>query len=279
VPRNISHDTSVASDQTGENGTFDISGIVPGSYFLVATLGEEEDLTGQMPIEVGNTDLEQVTLILGPRFNVRGRVIIEGQRYPGDGPLNVSLDLNTIPFGLMPPARSFSAPPPNLDPNGYFTFQGVAPGHYRVFVAEAGFTQTSYLKSIRLGAADVLRDGLHVTKQPDGELEIVISNNVATVDGTVFDEKQQPVANATVALVPFGVPANRSDLFKDSTTDAAGRFHLQGIAPGDYSLLAWGDIEDGAWRDPEFINQHENRGKRIRLYEGSKENLSLTVIP
>ena len=278
VPHNLGHDTSVPNGRTNQNGTFDLSGIVPGSYFLVASLGEDEELTGKLPIDIGNANVQKVTLVIRPRFNIRGRVIIEGQRYPGDGPLNLSLELNSVPLGLMPFARSPGSPPPNVSPDGYFTFQGVAPGDYRVLVAEAEFTQTSYVKSIRLSAADVLRDGLHVTKEPDGELEIVISNGVATIDGIVVDGKQKPVTNAIVALAPFAAPVYRGDLYKNVSTDAAGRFHIQGIAPGDYTVLAWEDIEDGAWRDPEFIKDQENHGRRIHLYEGSKENLSLTVI-
>ena len=46
-----------------------------------------------------------------------------------------------------------------------------------------------------------------------------------------------------------------------------------------YKVFAWGDAENGAWFDPEFLRLYEDRGQAVRFSEGSRENLQVIVIP
>jgi len=94
------------------------------------------------------------------------------------------------------------------------------------------------------------------------------------VSGSVVDSTK-PVENASVALIPGA--SDRRDLYKTAITDAAGRFRLTGIAPGDYTLFAWSDVPNSAWLDPEFIKQYEDRGKPLHIEEGSAVNAQLTA--
>jgi hypothetical protein len=38
-------------------------------------------------------------------------------------------------------------------------------------------------------------------------------------------------------------------------------------------------VEQGAWQDPDFIKNYEDRGKPIHLSEGSHESAEIRVIP
>jgi hypothetical protein len=93
------------------------------------------------------------------------------------------------------------------------------------------------------------------------------------------DQNHQPAARVPVLLVPDAGRRLRSDLYKSAYTDELGRFHLQGIAPSEYGVFAWEDIEQDVWRDPEFIRRSENSGRLIHIAEGASENIELTVIP
>ena len=62
-------------------------------------------------------------------------------------------------------------------------------------------------------------------------------------------------------------------------SDQSGRFTLKGIAPGDYKLFAWEQIEAGAYQDPDFLKPFENRGESINIREGSRETRQLKAIP
>ena len=75
----------------------------------------------------------------------------------------------------------------------------------------------------------------------------------AQVEGVVLDAKQQPAKGALVALIPDATRQSRISLFKTVRTDDNGRYSIQGIAPGDYSLYAFEDIDSGAYLDPDFI--------------------------
>src|SRR5690242_3435122 len=86
--------------------------------------------------------------------------------------------------------------------------------------------------------------------------------------GTVVDRNGQPVTNAPVAIVPPAAQRLREDLYRSTMTDDGGRFRLQGIPPGDYSVFAWEDIEDGLWRDPDSMQQNEGAGKHVHINEG-----------
>jgi hypothetical protein len=53
---------------------------------------------------------------------------------------------------------------------------------------------------------------------------------------------------------------------------------VRGIAPGDYKLFSWEEVESGAWEDPEFLKPFEGKGEKISLQEGDQKSLSLTAI-
>jgi uncharacterized surface anchored protein len=53
-------------------------------------------------------------------------------------------------------------------------------------------------------------------------------------------------------LVPELSQRDNSQKYKTASTDQYGHFDLHGIAPGDYKLFSWVEVEMGAWEDPEF---------------------------
>jgi len=78
--------------------------------------------------------------------------------------------------------------------------------------------------------------------------------------------------------VPEASRRTQYRLYKPQTTDQYGRFELRGIAPGDYKLFSWEEVESGAWEDPEFLKPFEEKGERISLQDGDQKTLNLTTI-
>jgi hypothetical protein len=237
-------------------------------------------MTGVVPVEVAGADLENTNVIARPGIDIEGRITFDGWPANNGAPPRVIPDIMRVPFTPgMPLAQNLRSPAPNLQPDNSFVLRGVGAGDYRVFVRNLGFDpqQRTFVKSIRLGSSDVLRDGLHVEAGFEGELEIVVGTNVATLDGEVTDAQQQPVANASVILVPYPANPQRLDLYRDVSTDTAGRFHMPGLAPGDYLVLAWEDVEYGAWTDPEFLRTYETTGTHVRLEEGATQNVRVAI--
>ena len=107
----------------------------------------------------------------------------------------------------------------------------------------------------------------------------MVSTNTGIADGSVQNEKSEPAVNVIVVLTPDAARRNRLDLYRTTTTDALGHFHMEGVPPGDYKVFAWEDVETGAWQDPDYIRQFEDRGKPVRINEGSTSSIELRVIP
>jgi hypothetical protein len=82
-----------------------------------------------------------------------------------------------------------------------------------------------------------------------------------------------------VLLVPDAGRRRWYDTNRTVTTDISGRFTFDRIAPGDYVLFSWEEIEDGAWLDPDFMKRYEERGKHIHINAGNNPPVNVTAIP
>jgi hypothetical protein len=229
---------------------------------------------GRTPVDIRNADLDGVTVVLLPAVDVPGRVTFEGSRASADGPahpvVSFKNELPAVPGGYAELYGSF-------EDASRFVVNGALEGDYRLRLSD--LPQGAYLKSARYGAADVLSGVLHVDPRTPERLEIVLASNAGTVEGSVIDRDRRPVAYAPLANIPGAARRQRDDLSRSGRMDEAGRFRLQGIPPGDYVLFAWEDIEEGLWRNPEFIRRSEGLGKTIHVGENSLTGAGLVAIP
>jgi 5-hydroxyisourate hydrolase-like protein (transthyretin family) len=257
-------------------GGFEVRGVVPGSYELTAVLNDRNNrMSARLPIEIGNADIQNVSLIVTPGFTLPGRLVVEGQQ---PATANQNQNAPRIRVMLRPDSAGqvAGAPPAaNVQPDGTFSLEQVGRDDYRISVS--GMPRNGYVKMARYGATDVMSEGLRLDRQPTGSLDILVSTNTGIADGVVQNEKQEPAANVVVVLVPEAM-RSRLDLYKTASTDAVGHFHAEGIAPGDYRAFAFEDVENGAWQDPDFLRQFEDRGKRVTISENGTANLELRLI-
>jgi hypothetical protein len=137
----------------------------------------------------------------------------------------------------------------------------------------------AYVKSLRFNGVEI--DGrLQIDgRRPDGPLEIVIGTNSGYLEGAAVDTSRRPAAHATVVLVPGAESRHRIDLYKVTSTNAAGRFSFEHVPPGDYTVFAWEDVESWSWLEPQFMQAHEGRGTPARIGEGAEVAVEVTVTP
>jgi hypothetical protein len=82
-----------------------------------------------------------------------------------------------------------------------------------------------------------------------------------------------------VTLVPDPMKEERNDLYRVTTTDQNGQFSLQGIAPGEYKLFAWEEVDLGSYMDAEFLKPHESRAQKVTIKANGREQVTLAEIP
>ncbi|MGD0301711.1 MAG: hypothetical protein ABSE86_31935, partial [Bryobacteraceae bacterium] len=67
--------------------------------------------------------------------------------------------------------------------------------------------------------------------------------------------------------------------YKTTDTDQNGHFVIKGLAPGEYKIYAWEDLEQGAEQDPDFMKPHESDGEKVSIKERAHETVQLKLIP
>jgi hypothetical protein len=260
-------------------GKFEIKNVLPGSYFLVATARIRHDggpavriMGGRGLVDVSASDVHGVSLVLLPAVDIVGELNLDGMRDTRPDEDYPVITLKNELAGMPAKYGGF-----DFSDRKHFVVNDVFEGEYRFLVT--GLPEGTYVKSIRQGASDVLGGSLRVDPRGNERVEIVLGVNAGSLEGTVFNQNREPVANAPVALVPDAANRHRADLYYSVRSDERGRFQFKSIAPGGYRLFAWEDIEDGLWRDPEFIRRNQASGRPIYINEGSRAAVELTSMP
>jgi hypothetical protein len=298
-PRTPNGGTSKNATYTPATGLFEIRDVVAGSYLLSAMSGDmaglmmvaiaelsdpDHPLTPQVRSLAANaptplsahqfievsSDIDDAVLRFTSGFPINGQLTVSGmasvQELAGAARLRVGLESTADGIAdLILPAT--------VSANGEFTIKGLAPGSYRVYL---DLPANVYIKSARLGTADVL-DGSVTISEPVAEtLRIEISPNTGTIEGSVRDAESKPLESIQTVLIPD--KRERHDLYKTATSEPGGRVVFHGVPPGSYKLFAWEDLEANAWYDPVTLMKYEAQGKTITVSESETVRVDLRSI-
>jgi protocatechuate 3,4-dioxygenase beta subunit len=268
----------------GEDGKFEFTDVLPGSYvarLIVVTVeggrpAMQMSRLGQ-PIEVTNANVEGLRLQPEPVGLVRGKFRLDTDQKFDWTQLTVAL----MPFEergaeiTMETAMSVSTISA-VNSDGTFEMKNVPGSTYQLVVGAKSDTLRDYITdSVNLDGRDVADSGIPV--HPDTYLDVVISAKGASISGTVVDTNGQPVANATVVDVPATEHRMRLDLFQQDTTDENGHFSLRGLNPGKYTVLAFEELQED-FRQPEFLKSYEARGEIVQLDKSARKSVVLKLI-
>ena len=222
-------------------GPFLIEGLPAGQYTATGIHGATESVpTGGsgfsfsmriMPVNLTFTitdhDLEGLRI-------VRGAPLV---------PLAVNGTFRMANGGALPAGLSvqFAYPEPGgvstpipAAPGGEFWLNG-APGDYSIEpVIPPGYAATE----VRYGGVNYKNSLIPMKGDSlDSSLTIVLSDQPASVTGSVIDGDQKPVA-ATISLTPDPLPAGLDfRAIRVAKTDSQGAFSINGLAPGRYKAV------------------------------------------
>jgi hypothetical protein len=265
-------------------GRFDFPKIIPGGYVAYLFL---DGNTIRSSVDVSAGDVDGIFLPVTAGVNIPVQVRFEGEppkNFPNIAGLRPTLWREPTLLNAPSMPATFGTP---------MTLQNIALGNYRVYVPplmgplqganplnQPSNWQGAYVKSIRLGETDVLNAGLSFRSQPPDALEVMIAANPGTFEGRVFSENRDLVPGAVVTIFA-NTPSERlyrTDMYRVTASDMTGRFELKGLPPGDYKIFAWENVENAAWMDTGFLDAYEQRGRALRIDEGSVTSGDLTVI-
>jgi Carboxypeptidase regulatory-like domain len=265
----------------GPDGQFEVRGVGPGSYVVAASIGNDaQSLAARQDVTVVAADVDGIRLVPQPSFTISGNLRLDNGR--GDlTPYLVNLGPAELPVdaGFFIPLE-FSGTNAPVDRYGNFEWKNVIPGSYivQLFAAEE---QGFFLKSVTLGGQDVTTG---FTATGPASLELVVGTKGGTIEGTVVEREKDvdndhPVANAMVVAVPEGKFRKLPYRFLTGETDQHGRFAMRNAPPGSYTLYAWQDLEDGLYRDRDFLKSQEANGTAVKVEAGSNQTVELKLSP
>jgi protocatechuate 3,4-dioxygenase beta subunit len=279
VPPNTNLRLSQKDSQLGtlastivRDGAFDFERVVPGIYILEARspgAGGAREI-----VAVGNADVDDLALRVGPGAEITGKISTEGATPPPPG----TPGMNARPFiQLTALEGGGGASSGQIAEDGTFSIVNVMPGAYRVLVQPV--PQGSYVKSIRFGSQDLLKSALDLTGGSGGMLNVVLSPNAGDVSGIVHNPDGTPLASVQVTLWTPGVPAEgATDFTRTSVTDANGQFKFANLPPGEYRIAAWEQIDPGLGVVPDFRIKFESKAAAVKLEENAHENTEAPLI-
>jgi hypothetical protein len=263
--------TTTSFEASDPAGHFTMRNLATGDYILGARYNlAGEDYNAFLPITVGQTDVEDLELHPAPPVEVTGRV-----RF--DGPPSEKLGASSI---VLNAKLGHSQSMAKIQNDGTFASRGLAPDVYHVGL---NTTAEAFLKEARWGDVNALESGLDLSAGTSAsDVKIVVSTAVGSLDGTVQSDKQEALAGAAVALRPeassSGDDPYNDPRFKGAKAGPDGKFHLTGLTPGRYRLMAWDDVDENTARyDPDFVQQIASRGQLIEVGEGEHKNVSVQV--
>jgi hypothetical protein len=251
-----------------DNETFEFVDVLPGSYVVVARVDEGGKTSiGRQSVEVVNADVEGVTLNMAPAVEVTGVVHVEGTAPKALENLRVTLQPETLAM--------FGQSSAEVKPDGSFVIPEVTPDVYEVNVV--GSHPGAYMKSVRFGDAAAPDDRIDLT-QGSGPVMIALGTDVGEVEGSVKKANGDAAVRVRVTLIAYGSHLSRIDLSRSGFTDEQGKFHLRNVAPGEYRIFAWEDVQFGAPQDPDFRKPFEKQSAAVKMEPNGHETVELTAI-
>jgi hypothetical protein len=235
-------------------GRFEIRGVSPGSYFIVASELSNQPSGGRIPIEISPTAVpEQASVPLSYAFDILGTVELEGAPRGSMANLIVRLQpAEGLTLGPQPWSRVAN--------DGNIRLSGVTPGLWRIVLES--LPGDLWIKTESFAGNEIPAGEFTASESTRGHLRIVLAANGAQISGTVTSDNQP--ARATVVLAPASPELKGfHQFYRVTNATEHGTFTIKGVRPGSYMLFAFQEIEPFAWFDPDLLQTVESMGEPV----------------
>ena len=256
-----------------DRGEFDVHDVVPGTYVVNVTDPRRPE-RWRIPwpsIEISD-DVTGLNIRAVTPASITGRVVRDPR---SAGRINLAQTVVSFTSRGEGLANSMSAF--NMEEDGSFHGE-VPPGSLTVMV----MGPPEWIpRSIRLDGVDVFGYPLELTSGAH-EIEVVVTDRLASVNGVVVDRRGMPLAGFDVVLFPED--ATRwyfmSPLIRQTRSHQNGQFEMTLVPPGDYLAVATEGVPFISIGDPvRTLRRLQSIGTRLKVGEGEQKTISIRASP
>lgn len=274
--RLLSGDDSLGDEmQVSPNGAFEIPGVAPGSYTVQAYTPNLLPLNvGETAVNVEQRDLLGVKVVLSEGSDISGHI-----DFHGPGSLQKYAVVYATPFNPRHWPGDVKDSVAVMNPKGNFVLKNLQPGRYEISVRSLSDFYVSEMhaesrsESRGLVSRDILGQGLTVPASEPPALTITMKSGAAEIMGRIDGANPGQLFSVALIIMRDGIAI--PSVFRAPD----GHFHIPGLSPGDYTLLAWPDSREVEYHNQAVLQDLLPDGTAISLAEGAKRNVSLDLAP
>jgi hypothetical protein len=258
---------NIAGAQLQSDGSFDVRGLVNGSYTVsYFRFASEKGFSTGQAVRVSDANVNGVGLAQKPSIDVSGTVTVEGPQ-----PDKLGMQITLLSSQGWDLRRNGAA-----GADGSLVIKAVPPQMYQFEISNV--PAGKYVKSIRLRDQENNSGEIDLTEHTSATVNIVLGADGGEVDGIVQNASGQPAGGTQVTLAPAEEYDARTDLLKRVVADASGNFQIKDVAPGDYKVFAWESDPEGSTQSAEFRKPFESRSAAVTVGPKDKASVQLNVI-
>ncbi|MCA0989644.1 carboxypeptidase regulatory-like domain-containing protein [Guptibacillus algicola] len=200
----------IATVITNSLGEYTISGLVPGSYTIVANaVSYTENSTGST-VSPNETTITDLSLTSNPA-SLSGTVLDENGQPLKNAVVKI-IDINGVVIGISA-----------VDENGFYSIGGLRPGTYRILASAPATSAPD------VGGAST---GLTLMADQNRTANFVLRNNPGSVSGMVFDEDTgAPIVGANINILD-----SNGQVVATTTSTTGGSYLVNGLTAGSYTV-------------------------------------------
>jgi protocatechuate 3,4-dioxygenase beta subunit len=270
---------------TDEQGRFQMRNIAPGNYRVTVRQqmqragngqvapGSEPGEFASVPVNIAS-DVEGLLIVTGPGVTITGQIVLEqGPASLPQGATNSPMRINATPAD---PENQIGIPtPPGVTaaPDLTFTMKGMM-GEYVLRTGVPG----QYLKAVMLGSEDIT-DTPREFKSGD-RVTLVMTSRASTLEGSVTDDKGEPVTDAGILLFSEDKASwrNNSSRTRRSNVASNGRYRMLGLMPGRYFIAALPRDRMSGPLDAAFFEQLAKEAGTVVVGEDENRQADLKLL-
>jgi hypothetical protein len=262
------------------------NGVNPGRYLVSVSAAwqpESQRELGATWVEVGDRDAT-VLITLNPPLNVHGKIVLESRE---TDPKRVAADLAQWSRDteiLLAPHDVASLPRAKLSSDGAFIAQTYVPPDHKVgvfFEGPPSGLKGFYLKELHYnGSISRGRDFVIDPSAADHNLEIVFSDRLGYLTGTVRAREGKPIADVHVLIAPWpaAVESSYPREVWDQDADPSGLYSFVALHPGKYRVIAVPNESAAKLQEPWILMRLFESARDLEVAEATTTSADITVV-